>query len=102
MHQNESVTCNRHTPNTRVSLPESFAPIKPVGHTILVFRHLTHGQSAIFDLRGGPDAEFGLVDTGSDRSIEPLSLRFFAADMIMRELAQRAGDIGCSSCAGPV
>ena len=58
-------------------LPLPFAPIKPFGHAVPLFGHLTHALSAISGVGGGVDPDFGLLDTRLDRPAEPLSFRFF-------------------------
>jgi hypothetical protein len=52
------------------------APIKPSERIVPWFGRLSRELSAIFGLSGWFDADFGLIDTRSDRPVEPLSFLF--------------------------
>jgi len=53
------------------------APIKPSERIVPRFGRLSRELSAIFGLSGLFDADFGLIDTRSNRPVEPLIFEIF-------------------------
>jgi hypothetical protein len=51
-------------------------PVKPSEGIVPWFGRLSRELSAIFGLSDWFDADFGLIDTRSDRPVEPLSFLF--------------------------
>ncbi|MFT4784055.1 MAG: hypothetical protein ACI9IV_001798 [Paracoccaceae bacterium] len=53
------------------------APLKPFGHAVPLYLHLTHDLIAIYGIDGGIDPDFRLLNIHLDRPVELFSLSYY-------------------------